>query len=68
VYKRGSTRQKVPWATFVGVLRNVPTAISAADIAVQTVRETPTKVVRATFCLVEPRLYRAFQNATAAGE
>jgi O-acetyl-ADP-ribose deacetylase (regulator of RNase III) len=43
-------------------------AQSAADIAVQTVRETPTKVVRATFCLVEPRLYRAFQNATAAGE
>jgi O-acetyl-ADP-ribose deacetylase (regulator of RNase III) len=43
-------------------------AQSAADIAVRTLRETPTKVVRATFCLVEPRLYQAFQNATAAGE
>ena len=43
-------------------------AQSAADIAVQTVRRTPSSVVKATFCLVEPRLYKAFQNATAAGE
>ena len=41
---------------------------SAADIAVQTLRRTATNVERATFCLVEPRLYKAFQNATAAGE
>ena len=43
-------------------------AQSAADIAVQTVRRTPSSVVKATFCLVEPRHYKAFQNATAAGE
>ncbi|MGW5187709.1 O-acetyl-ADP-ribose deacetylase [Kribbella sp. NPDC004138] len=43
-------------------------AQSAADIAVQTVRRTPSSVVKATFCLVEPRLYKAFQNATAAGD
>lgn len=43
-------------------------ARSAADIAVQTLRDTPAKVSRATFCLVEPRLYKAFRNATAAGE
>jgi O-acetyl-ADP-ribose deacetylase (regulator of RNase III) len=43
-------------------------ARSAADIAVRTLRRTPTKLERATFCLVEPRLYKAFQNATAAGE
>ncbi|MET9269173.1 macro domain-containing protein [Kribbella sp. NPDC003557] len=43
-------------------------ARSAADIAVQTLRRTPTGVVKATFCLVEPRLYKAFGNATAAGE
>ena len=43
-------------------------AQSAADIAVQTLRGTPSSVVKATFCLVEPRLYKAFQNATAAGE
>jgi O-acetyl-ADP-ribose deacetylase (regulator of RNase III) len=41
---------------------------SAADIAVQTLRRTATGVQTATFCLVEPRLYKAFQNATAAGE
>ena len=41
---------------------------SAADIAVQTLRRTATGVATATFCLVEPRLYKAFQNATAAGE
>jgi O-acetyl-ADP-ribose deacetylase (regulator of RNase III) len=41
---------------------------SAADIAVQTLRRTASGVDTATFCLVEPRLYRAFQNATAAGE
>ncbi|MGY4773134.1 macro domain-containing protein [Kribbella sp. CWNU-51] len=40
----------------------------AADIAVQTLRRTATGVATATFCLVEPRLYKAFQNATAAGE
>ncbi|HET6989267.1 MAG TPA: macro domain-containing protein [Kribbella sp.] len=43
-------------------------ASSAADIAVQTLRRTPSGVAKATFCLVEPRLYKAFQNATAAGE
>ncbi|TCC27940.1 macro domain-containing protein [Kribbella speibonae] len=43
-------------------------ARSAADIAVQTLRRTPTNVAKATFCLVEPRLYKAFGNATAAGE
>ena len=43
-------------------------ARSAADIAVQTLRRTATDVETATFCLVEPRLYKAFQNATAAGE
>lgn len=43
-------------------------AQSAADIAVQTLRRTTTNVTSATFCLVEPRLYKAFQNATAAGE
>ena len=43
-------------------------AQSAADIAVRTLRRTPTSVVKATFCLVEPRLYKAFGNATAAGE
>ena len=41
---------------------------SAADIAVQTLRRTATGVATAIFCLVEPRLYKAFQNATAAGE
>jgi O-acetyl-ADP-ribose deacetylase (regulator of RNase III) len=43
-------------------------AQSAADIAVQTLRRTPTNVAQGTFCLVEPRLYKAFRNATAAGE
>ena len=43
-------------------------AQSAADIAVQTLRRTATNVSKATFCLVEPRLYKAFRNATAAGE
>jgi O-acetyl-ADP-ribose deacetylase len=43
-------------------------AQSAADIAVQTLRRTTTDVETATFCLVEPRLHKAFQNATAAGE
>ncbi|WP_433165699.1 macro domain-containing protein [Kribbella sp. CA-247076] len=43
-------------------------AQSAADIAVRTLRGTATGVRTATFCLVEPRLYKAFQNATAAGE
>ncbi|MFI5696609.1 O-acetyl-ADP-ribose deacetylase [Kribbella sp. NPDC051586] len=43
-------------------------ARSAADIAVRTMRGTPTNVAKGTFCLVEPRLYKAFENATAAGE
>ncbi|TDD20520.1 O-acetyl-ADP-ribose deacetylase [Kribbella turkmenica] len=43
-------------------------AQSAADIAVRTLRETATEVLTATFCLLDPRLYKAFQNATAAGE
>ncbi|MFI7064965.1 O-acetyl-ADP-ribose deacetylase [Kribbella sp. NPDC050124] len=43
-------------------------AQSAADIAVQTLRRTATDVRTATFCLVDPKLYKAFQNATAAGE
>ena len=43
-------------------------AQSAADIAVQTLRRTASNVERATFCLVEPRLHKAFRNATAAGE
>jgi O-acetyl-ADP-ribose deacetylase (regulator of RNase III) len=40
-------------------------AQSAADIAVQTLLGTPTEVREATFCLVEPRLYKAFSNALA---
>ena len=43
-------------------------AQSAADIAVQTLRRTASNVERATFCLMEPRLHKAFRNATAAGE
>src|SRR5215217_2041593 len=43
-------------------------AQSAADIALRTLRRTPTDVARATFCLLQPRLYKAFENATAAGE
>jgi O-acetyl-ADP-ribose deacetylase len=43
-------------------------AQSAADIAVRTLRRTATTVTSATFCLVEPRLYEAFRNATAAEE
>jgi O-acetyl-ADP-ribose deacetylase (regulator of RNase III) len=38
-------------------------AQSAADIAVQTLLGTSTSVVNATFCLVEPRLYKAFSKA-----
>jgi O-acetyl-ADP-ribose deacetylase (regulator of RNase III) len=41
-------------------------AQSAADIAVRTLRRTASDVVTATFCLVEPRLYKAFGKATAA--
>ncbi|MFB6720347.1 macro domain-containing protein [Kribbella sp. NPDC056345] len=41
-------------------------ARSAAEIAVGTLRRTASGVVTATFCLVEPRLYKAFGNATAA--
>lgn len=43
-------------------------AQSAADLAVRTLRRTATDVEIATFCLVNPSLYKAFQNATAAGE
>jgi O-acetyl-ADP-ribose deacetylase (regulator of RNase III) len=43
-------------------------AQSAADIAVQTMLGTATEVEEATFCLVEPRLYKAFSKAlTEAG-
>jgi O-acetyl-ADP-ribose deacetylase (regulator of RNase III) len=38
-------------------------APSAAEIAVQTLRTTPSGVARATFCLVEPRLFEAFTRA-----
>ncbi len=38
-------------------------AQSAADIAVQTLQGTSTSVENATFCLVEPRLYKAFSKA-----
>ena len=41
-------------------------ARSAADIAVRTLRRTPSSVETATFCLVEPRLFEAFKKATAA--
>jgi O-acetyl-ADP-ribose deacetylase (regulator of RNase III) len=43
-------------------------ARSAAEIAVGTLRRTASKVEIATFCLVEPRLYKAFHTATAAEE
>lgn len=43
-------------------------ARSAAETAVRTLRRTATEVSEATFCLVEPRLYKAFRNATAAGQ
>ena len=43
-------------------------AQSAAEIAVGTLRRTLTNVAQGTFCLVEPRLYKAFRNATAAGK
>ncbi|GAA1594441.1 O-acetyl-ADP-ribose deacetylase [Kribbella sancticallisti] len=38
-------------------------AQSAADIAVQTLLGSSTQVEKATFCLVEPRLYKAFSKA-----
>jgi len=38
-------------------------ARSAAEIAVQTLLATPTKVLRATFCLVNPQLQQEFQRA-----
>jgi O-acetyl-ADP-ribose deacetylase len=38
-------------------------APSAADLAVQTLRAASTRVELATFCLVEPRLYKAFSKA-----
>ncbi|MEV6411238.1 O-acetyl-ADP-ribose deacetylase [Kribbella sp. NPDC051718] len=36
---------------------------SAAEIAVRTLQEAETSVARVTFCLVEPRLYKAFSKA-----
>jgi O-acetyl-ADP-ribose deacetylase (regulator of RNase III) len=38
---------------------------SAATIAVRTLRTTPTGVERATFCLLQPRVYDAFAQALA---
>ncbi|TCC43920.1 RNase III inhibitor [Kribbella capetownensis] len=38
-------------------------AQSAAEVAVRTLLRTTTSVSKATFCLVEPRLYTAFQTA-----
>lgn len=38
-------------------------AQSAAEVAVRTLLRTATSVGKATFCLVEPRLYKAFQTA-----
>jgi O-acetyl-ADP-ribose deacetylase (regulator of RNase III) len=35
----------------------------AAEIAVRTLRSTPTKVLKATFCLTDPAMYDAFQRA-----
>jgi O-acetyl-ADP-ribose deacetylase (regulator of RNase III) len=43
-------------------------ARSAAEIAVRTLRRTASQVETATFCLIEPRLFKAFQTATAAEE
>jgi O-acetyl-ADP-ribose deacetylase (regulator of RNase III) len=43
-------------------------ARSAAEIAVGTLRRTESGVETATFCLVEPRLFTAFEKATAAPE
>jgi O-acetyl-ADP-ribose deacetylase (regulator of RNase III) len=40
-------------------------AQSAADIAVQVLQGASTRVEQATFCLVEPRLYKAFSKAVA---
>lgn len=36
---------------------------SAAHLAVQTLRTTPTAVARATFCLLQPKVYDAFVAA-----
>ncbi|MGH3465940.1 MAG: O-acetyl-ADP-ribose deacetylase [Kribbellaceae bacterium] len=41
-------------------------ALSAAEIAVRTLRGTPTKVSRATFCLLLPKVYAAFERALRA--
>ncbi|WP_328988647.1 O-acetyl-ADP-ribose deacetylase [Kribbella sp. NBC_01245] len=38
-------------------------AQSAADIAVQTISTTPTAVEKAIFCLIEPRLVKAFSRS-----
>jgi len=43
-------------------------AESAAQIAVRTLLDTPTGVEQVTFCLVEPRLHKAFTRALAATE
>ncbi|HEU4945902.1 MAG TPA: O-acetyl-ADP-ribose deacetylase [Kribbella sp.] len=37
--------------------------LSAAEIAVQTLRTTASEVTRATFCLVQPKVHRAFVEA-----
>jgi O-acetyl-ADP-ribose deacetylase (regulator of RNase III) len=38
-------------------------AQEAADIAVRTLSRTPTAVAEAVFCLLEPRLFKAFSKA-----
>lgn len=40
-------------------------ARSAAEIAVQTLLTASTRVEQVTFCLVEPRLYKAFSKTLA---
>jgi len=37
--------------------------LPAAEIAVRTLRSTPTGVTKATFCLVQPKVYDAFVRA-----
>ena len=38
-------------------------AASAAEIALRTLRETPTRVEHAQFCLIDPRIRAAFEEA-----
>ncbi|MFC0623517.1 O-acetyl-ADP-ribose deacetylase [Kribbella deserti] len=40
---------------------------SAADIAVRTMSSTPTQVEQATFCLIEPRVLKAFEKSLKGG-